>query len=209
MSATEQIRHVDKGVKLAQFAAECLAVCPNCSGPVMVTSESIYAVPFRPMKPKASCLKCSFEVRDNADVWFGPVTGSAKERCPECGFKWLAATLLRKTLPKRTRHVRVTCPSCHNDVAVKIEWHFSRVGGVHDPSFGLPLWLQTSCRGETLWAYNGKHLVALRKYVSAGLRESTGLHWSMLSRLPKWICKRENRDSVLASIERLRKTIPT
>jgi hypothetical protein len=209
MATTLQARHVDKGVLLAHFAAECLTVCPNCSGPVVVISESKFAVPFRPLRPRASCLKCSFQKIDNSGVWFGPVTGNAKERCSKCGFKWLTARTHRKTLPKRMCHIRVHCPSCENDIAVKIKWSVSRVGGIHDPSFGLPLWLQTSCRGEILWAYNGEHLTALRSYVSAGLRESTGLHRSMFSRLPKWLCLRGNREVVLACIDRLDQMLPS
>jgi len=90
---------------------------------------------------------------------------------------------------------------------VPIKWEFRRLGDGHDPSFGLPLCLQGSCCGETLWAYNGKHLMALRDYVSAGVRERSAPHWSMFSRLPKWISAAKNRDAVLVCIDRLDKKL--
>lgn len=37
--------------------------------------------------------------------------------------------------------------------------------------FRLPLWLEISCCGEMLWAYNEKHLEMIENYVSAKLRE--------------------------------------
>jgi hypothetical protein len=138
------------------------------------------------------------------------VTGKAKKRCPQCGFRWLTATLRQKSLTSRSRkEMPMLCPSCSQTVKVPIQWMFERIGGVYDPSFGLPLWLKASCCGETLWAYSSKHLDALREYVSAGLRERTGVrHWSMFARLPKWIASRNNRDAVLECIERLQRTLP-
>ena len=73
-----------------------------------------------------------------------------------------------------------------------------------DPYFKLPLWLQIECEGETLWAYNRRHLAYLRLYVEAKLRE-TGRsgHRTMGSKLPKWMLLAKNRDAVLKGIERL------
>jgi len=92
---------------------------------------------------------------------------------------------------------------------VEIVWYVDRLGKPTDPAFGLPLWLQSPCCGETFWAYNGNHLRALRDYVAADLRESTSLHWSMFARLPKWMSSKKNRDAVLLCIDKLEKQLAT
>jgi hypothetical protein len=201
------IRHVDRGVLLAQFAQECLAVCPNCSGPVMVSSGPRYGFPFEPKNSKAVCLKCSFQRVEGA--WAGPVTGRARRPCPNCGFKWLTAKVERRLLSNRSRDwAWATCTSCQQPSKLPLTWSIRRVGEGRDPCFGLPLWLTASCCGEVLWAYNGTHLQKLREYVSADLRESTGLHWSMFARLPKWMSARKNRDAVLTCIDKLERRLP-
>ena len=40
-----------------------------------------------------------------------------------------------------------------------------------DPFFRRPLWLQTRCVGQILWAYNEEHVNELSAYVGATLRE--------------------------------------
>ena len=68
--------------------------------------------------------------------------------------------------------------------------------------FGLPLWLQTACAGETLFAFNPRHLAFLHSYVSAELRERGPSTASAASRLPGWL-KRADRTGVLRAIGRL------
>ena len=41
--------------------------------------------------------------------------------------------------------------------------------GILDHFFGLPLWLQISCCGQVLWAYNEAHLNFLESYVQSRL----------------------------------------
>lgn len=79
------------------------------------------------------------------------------------------------------------------------------IGASVDWYFRLPLWLQISCCGKTLWAYNEKHLDFLANYVGAKLRERTpNTNKSLASRLPKWIKSAKNRDEILKAIEKLR-----
>ena len=78
------------------------------------------------------------------------------------------------------------------------------LGGPNDPFFDRPLWLQTSCCGHILWAYNSRHLDTLQFYIAADLRERTGPTMGMLDRLPAWIKKADHRSEVLQAIERLR-----
>ncbi|MEV4184431.1 hypothetical protein AB0J28_23695 [Streptosporangium canum] len=86
------------------------------------------------------------------------------------------------------------------------------VGGPVDPFFQRPVWLQASCCGHVLWAYNVRHLDLLEAYVAAKLRERGDLAaWaptSLVERLPTWLKTAKNRAEVLRTIGRLRLTLP-
>jgi len=154
-------------------------------------------------------LCCSFELIARDGEWLGPMTGVAKGRCPHCGFKWLKKEMQRRRLNNRaTKWASVACPSCAKVTKILMQWTQQRFGSPIDPVVGLPLWLQVSCCGETLWAYNGEHLSKLRAYLEPGLRERTGnKHWSMFSRLPRWMTAGKNRKAVRSSINRLEKRL--
>ena len=123
---------------------------------------------------------------------------------------------------------RLTCAACTHtqERHARFRWHIdeglptpkglppgsSHFGTPVDPYFGEPLWLQIPCVGETLWAYNPKHLEFLRAYVSSTLRERShrdgGLRNQLLeSRLPKWMKAADNREKVLAGIRKLEKKL--
>jgi hypothetical protein len=76
--------------------------------------------------------------------------------------------------------------------------------------FDLELWLQVSCCGQMLWAYNGAHIAFLEQYIAATLRERRHDQWgwgrnsSLESRLPRWMQAGKNRSAVLKGLERLR-----
>lgn len=80
-----------------------------------------------------------------------------------------------------------------------------------DSYFGLPLWLQITCRHHVLWAYNERHLLLLEQYIQAKLRESKrvpqyGWHnQSLFSRLPKWMLVAKNRSRVLSAFAKLKR----
>jgi hypothetical protein len=123
--------------------------------------------------------------------------------------KWLSKSLQRSAIGKRAwQSSLIVCPGCGIVNKISIEWFARRFGSAIDPSFGLPLWLQIGYRGNTLWAYNGKHLNALKSYIEASLRERVGVRaWSMFNRLPKWMSARKNRDGVLGCIAKLEKRL--
>lgn len=114
----------------------------------------------------------------------------------------------RKTLKYRNRFFgprRLYCLSCLHRAA----WKGTQIatGGSVDWYFRLPLWLQISCCGEVLWAYNQRHLELLEGYVGAKLRERTKEgRGSFLSKLPKWIKSAKNRDEILKAIAKLKVT---
>ena len=73
---------------------------------------------------------------------------------------------------------------------------------------GLSLWLKTGCCGNTLWAYNQKHLDFLEGYVSASIRERLpNINQRLASRLPNWIKSANNRESILKCIIKLKKQL--
>ncbi len=134
--------------------------------------------------------------------------------CPKC--KSMAKVLIDEAefakLPQRKMDKfrnqffaprRLVCLSClHRDF-----WKGNQigVGSNVDWYFRLPLWLEISCCGERLWAYNLKHLEMLEQYVGAKLRERTIKgRSSFLSKLPKWIKRAKNRDEILKGIARLK-----
>ena len=86
------------------------------------------------------------------------------------------------------------------------------IGDAVDWYFHLPLWLQISCCGETLWAYNPAHLAFIEDYVQATLRErQKDQHgWSnrsLRSRFPKWMQGAKNRTVVLECVEKLKQKV--
>jgi hypothetical protein len=119
----------------------------------------------------------------------------------------------RRTYPVRSAWEprRLVCQRC----GFTSDWYASGenhkrgllIGAEYDWYFHRPLWLQISCCGEILWAYNGKHLDFLEEFVGAELR---GSHPGPLaSKLPAWLQSAKNRDEILGCIRKLRETLPT
>jgi hypothetical protein len=89
----------------------------------------------------------------------------------------------------------------------------TNVGGPVDRYFHYPLWLQISCCGDILWAYNLPHLALIEAFVQAELRErqpdeqNGWSNRSIASRLPRWMQSRKNRDAILKAIATLHQSI--
>jgi Zn ribbon nucleic-acid-binding protein len=137
--------------------------------------------------------------------------------CPQCSSCAQSSHIEDDRLSAITR---VSCLRCGHGKDQKQQWFWTRSsraprrgrfqGRERDPHFGLPLWLQRPCCGETLWAYNFDHLAYMASYVGASLRlrnpENT-LHCSnssMASRFPRWMISAKNRAAVLRGIQMLR-----
>jgi len=126
--------------------------------------------------------------------------------CPQCSACALVITLAKN--PEKISlfdQRRLVCQKCGHTS----DWDRKTVatGGNIDPYFQLPLWLQTPCCGEMLWAYNHKHLNHLEKIVQAKLRENKlgpGPKKTMMTQLPAWIMSAKNRNEVLKGIAKLR-----
>jgi hypothetical protein len=104
--------------------------------------------------------------------------------------------------PWRTR--RLACSNC----GYSKDWAgtcYTRWSDGHAWYFDIPLWLQTPCCGQVLWAFNEEHLAFLEQFVSASVRERTVRHnGSLASRLPSWLQAARNRVEVSKGLQQLR-----
>lgn len=125
-------------------------------------------------------------------------------RCPKCD------ACARVHCEESSNGARVTCGACGHARVTEARV-LKSLGSPTDPYFGLDLWLQLPCCGETLWARNVEHLEFLADYVQAKLRERStetqghGLRNKLMtSRLPTWLTQANNRTRVLRCIAQLR-----
>ena len=135
-------------------------------------------------------------------------------RCPFCD----SCAIVRCIDPDQVDYFaprRFSCTACGSSKdwsKQKIESWYSGPG---DDYLGYPLWLETSCCGETLWAYNLRHLEFIEAFVRAKLRERKPHElygWSnksLFSRLPKWIQSGKNREEIIKAIAKIRETVVT
>lgn len=82
-------------------------------------------------------------------------------------------------------------------------------GQMTDPWFGAALWLQARCAGHVLWALNFDHLSYIEDYVAAGVRarrEFSQFGSALGEQLPTWIVTAKNREVVLRTSARLKRT---
>lgn len=126
--------------------------------------------------------------------------------CPRCGGQACVLEVkefVRKKLRFQIAPHKLVCPNCgHNDYWKK---HTIVTGGTVDCYFRQPLWLQTECCQNILWAYNERHLLFLESYIGARLRQrEPHVNRSVASRLPHWMINGKNRQEVLKGIGRLK-----
>lgn len=127
-------------------------------------------------------------------------------RCPKC--KHCASVRSREdvagSMPSRTL-LRCSCTECTH------QWRIELSGDIPgDPSNPeIPLWLQTRCRGNILWALNAEHLDDLEHLIKGRMRKMTYAYTYFRPwRLPKWMIYAKNREAVLKGIQRLRAKLP-
>lgn len=138
--------------------------------------------------------------------------------CPACGKK--AVIKMPDTDKQQESDTRLICTNCgyskrldempdlilHVSKYKAIKGKIQVVGGAIDPWFHLPLWLKVDCCEHVLWAYNYEHLYFLKTHIGAKLRERNTVensNKSIGSRLPKWMTSKNNRDTVLKTIDQL------
>ena len=146
---------------------------------------------------KFSCFHCAKTFHNSENHWYGALKGIAKRRCGGCG-RWLERRLGPDQIRKDS--LELTCPGCSAISDAKVQWERYRNSSA-DPFFGLPLWLQTSCCGHVLWAYNLRHLSFLESFISAKLRIRTpNRNSTLVSRAPLWLKSAKSRAAALKAI---------
>ncbi|MGG7568996.1 hypothetical protein [Streptomyces sirii] len=147
--------------------------------------------------------------------WLVQFTGHILVVCPRCGGRALVLPRPGFPEPKYSYELlilprRLACQGC----GAVADWEpevreaglvAANPSGTEDPFFRRPLWLQTRCVGQILWAYNEKHVTELSAYVGATLREhEASPKRAMIPRLPRWLKSSAHRSEVLAGLEALR-----
>jgi hypothetical protein len=145
--------------------------------------------------------------RDNGETRYGFVDEFLVE-CPKCAL--MAKVVLINNYPTEKERFlaprKLVCANCgHIETC---NGKKALIGNAKDWYFQCPLWLQISCCGKILWAYNLQHLDLLESYVSAKLRErKPNVNRSVASRLPNWIKRAKNRGEILKSIGHLKEKL--
>lgn len=176
---------------------EFLVHCPKCKQLATVTSPKSYEG-----FDMLICLNCQHVEKGDGLIRYNAVV---KRNCDNCGRP------IETTVPnnkEKVKELTIPCSHCgqvrtyqpRNDAYNLIYIN----SGACDPIFNLPLWFQTNVKGETFWAYNRAHLIEIRNYVSAKLRErQTNTHTTMVERLPNFIKVAKNRTTILKAIDKL------
>lgn len=210
-------RWVDRGAGLGSFSDEFLVKCPQCGACARV-ARSWNDEHRHWRRARLTCTSCGSSRLAEARLccprcplpqgsgWSGPALLSARTRCARCG-AWLELER-RLRVPPKQDWVELGCERC--DLGTRASYQLRvpplRTDAV-DLCFGLPLWLQTPCRGQTLWAFNPRHLKFLREALGATLRERGSANTaSAASRLPGWL-KRLDRTTVQQAIARLERRL--
>lgn len=196
-----QNRFDDKTTYLGQFMESIAVECPNCHRKATVECKDY---PHSHKSARLACIECGFNEIQNENSWKGPVYGKVRRRCPYCG-KWLEKHI---SGPRHPYLTELECLSCQSKIEEEIIWFQDGHSRPYDPFFGLPLWFAIDVGGEILWAYNRHHLVFIKDYVEAKLRQRTpNRNSSLVSRLPSWIKHKKNRDKILKAISKIERRL--
>ena len=136
------------------------------------------------------------------------MTGNSQEiliTCPGC--RRCAFVRSKETISDRipSRFVlRCSCKECGHQWKLQPK---TDPAGAAIPE--IPLWLQTRCRGNILWAFNAEHLDDLQKLVEAKLRSMEANSTYFLPwRLPKWMISAKNREACCAAYDGFAQSYP-
>lgn len=128
--------------------------------------------------------------------------------CPQCNSKALI-------FPDTEGTVKCICTKCsfYKNKSNKSRFFYWNKENPTDGYFGFNLWLQINCCGNSLWAFNNRHLNVLDSYINATLRERKTFknQWcgnsSVVAKLPKWIKSHKNREQLIKAIQKLREKL--
>ena len=194
------MRYNGEPKRLYDFMSEFAVHCPVCNERATVYVP--YFLHF--MEARLKCNSCHFSEKIESRIQY-KLSGRAK--CIHClEFLDLSKINPYKEIPK---FVNVKCGSCLRINKVNKNWNAEVVKyqntGVTDPAFGLPLWYKTEIKGNIFWAYNLEHLIEIRDYVEARLRERSTHRFkmTMVEKLPDFLKAAKNRKLVLKHIAKM------
>lgn len=192
-------RFADKGDALSDLATHFIVHCPKCEVKAMVD-------PYRDTW-RLKCTNC-FHVEEPGQ-WYGSATAYASVKCRECN-----EPIRRSTdFNGRWNKIKLKCDNCGDECEydAHVTYHHMHNGLMCDSIFGLPLWLQKEFHDDLFWAFNYEHLQLLEKFIKAKHRErgieprnTIRKNSSMVSRLPEFIQRANNREELLKVIDILK-----
>lgn len=192
-------RYTSNSKRLYDFMDKFWVHCPKCNNhAVIVVPEFLN---FRNSVLK--CNHCHFSESLSSRTLF---SFNTKMRCNDCSSELNPKPIFRKKIPS---YIIIKCKDCNASNKIRENWievidkYVSEEKS--DPVFGLPLWLRSEFKGEQIWAYNSDHLLEIKSYISANLRERTTHRYkmTMVEKLPNFMKSAKNRQEVLLSLNRM------
>lgn len=194
-------RFKDKNVTIYNFDDKILVECPKCKHEAVVTKDepdSFFSQ--RTLK----CTNCFHSQKGRKESY----SVELNCHCPHCSEE-ISVKIPRVNEKKET--ISIKCSNCgktenYKPRNIEQQLQYIENGKPSDYYFGLPLWLTSNFRGNDFWAFNNEHLLYLKEYIQAELREKNGrTHWTMVEKLPEWMKSRKNREKLIKLITELEK----
>ncbi len=197
---TDFQRYKGQALPRQSYMTEFCVVCPKCNQEAKVTVENPYIL----SDAKLHCSNCNLIEKEEDLIRYNIIV---KRNCLNCGKSFEVIIPNRK---EKLTEMTVSCPNCNETKKYKPRNDKYKISynkeSPRDPIFKLSLWFQCDIKGNTLWAYNRKHLNEINNYVSSKLREREDTSYStMVEKLPTFIKVAKNRDLIIKAIEKLMK----
>lgn len=183
---------IDPNIKIFNFGNNILVKCPKCEEKAISNPD------------KVLCSHCHFQ--HSVGKWVNRANGSIKGRCTYCGWPYAQSIILSNS-DEGTDELILDCEKCKTVNSAIITWHAGYIDSPFDPFFALPLWLQIAVGKDILWCYNQEHLIYIKHYVACVLRPPSYSNNSLISRLPKFIKSKKNRNKIMKALSKLEKML--
>ena len=200
MDTREQNIFKDSDQDISSWSKDTLVKCPSCSKRAFLKNDRSVFQWFFNDDSEIHCPNCGLTINQSELIRYRL---ELRKNCSNCG-KEISRTI--PNLKEKKEYLTVKCEHCGDTEKYKPrnESHrvfYSNQVGAKDPIFGVELWLQEEVKGNILWAFNFDHLNYLKHYISADLRERSGM--TMSAKLPQFIKDRKNRTTLLRVVDRM------
>ena len=203
-------RYLDNGISNYQYyLSDQYVICPQCNKySILKYQPCVHQTQYLTEGEFSfTCQHCLYHLdSSNPNIKNGNYYIRADGRCQKCGGQWLHAEEKIVNSGSLPQFIEKTCTYCNFPTQFKeYSIHFKYNDQIGYTKFGLELYLKTSTRCGDVFVYNVLHLIELKSFIKANLRErnpNTG-NSSYFSRLPVWIKSARNRKEILKAILRL------